>query len=253
MFYTAPGEPVPTSGWSFIGITGTLNSSSSGNITVEEPAATTAGDLQIVGLAYRGNAGFTAPAGAGWSLVDQNNLGNISTSASTAIASVAMFWRVRESSGGGNQVFTRTGGNICLTRMLAYRPASGTISLDTYSINTAGSNAATVTTAGISSSVANTLTVVCASGGDNVALSGSGVYATDPPNASGTTQVTTTGSIAAQTFRVRSADITSLGADTAYVLADAVKSSAGATGTISATIGGVSRSAIVAAIFKSIS
>lgn len=242
---------MPTSGWSFVGIAGNLATSASGNITVREPSTAAAGDLQIVGFAYRGNVGLTAPAGAGWSLVAENNLGNTSTTTSSSIASVAMFWRIRAGNT-GDQIFTRTGGDICLTRMLAYRPNSGTVSLDTYSINTAGSNNATVTTSAVTSSVVNTLIVVCAAGGDNVAISGTGVSATDPANASGTTAVTDTGNIGSNTFRIRSAGTTSFGSDTAYALVDAVKSNTGSTGTISATIGGVSRSAIIAAVFKSI-
>lgn len=239
------GAP-PTLTWEFIGVAGIV-SATSDNLVLVEKSGVLEGDLEVVCVPYRGNAPFVAASG--WTEAVQLSNGNTSTDPNTSIASVAIFWRIRGASA-GDLTFTRTGGDIARTKMLAYRPSMGTPSAIASGAVTAASNATSVTMPGLVTTAANALVVACLSGADNLTLVDPGIAAVDPLTSSGTTEYPSTETITPDAWKVRMTGNSALGADQTHVLADCVKSSIGSTGDVSGYLSAASRHAIAAAAFQ---
>jgi len=122
-------------------------------------------------------------------------------------------------------VFTRTGGDVALGRIVAYAPGSGeTAAFDAGSANTLGANSTTVTTTEITVANDNTLLVMAECLADNTTASRA--RATDPDEF---------------VWRERADSNTATGADTGLAVSDAFKLSSGATGTLTYTAGASSR------------
>jgi hypothetical protein len=219
---------------------GTIATVASGDLTLTEPAGIAAGDLMIACIAIRSTVGF---ANADWALVQSILEGD--TDATNGIASGEMWYVVRGASA-PSLVFTRTGGDVGHGRIVAYAGGSAT-PLDTGSSNTANSASTVVTTPTLTTAEADELLVAMAACGDNLTTSGF-VAATDPNNGSGATD-TTTAPTAGQWIE-RSDAGTGTGADTALAIADAVKATAGATGTFQALVSTAARHVLIVGAFK---
>jgi hypothetical protein len=221
---------------------GNLAAAASGNLALSEPAGIAAGDLMVACIGYRSNAAFTVPGD--WNLVaTQQSSGD--TDATNGIASGLMMWCIR----GGSPptlTFNRTAGDVAQGRILAYSGATAS-PFDAGTANTLGSASTTVTTGTITTAEANELIVAMVSAGDNLSSSAFDA-ATDPTTASGATDTTTAPT--AGTWIERADDGTGTGADHGLAIADAIRASAGATGTIQATVSASARHVMIAAAFK---
>jgi hypothetical protein len=223
---------------------GALATAASGDLTLIEPAGIAQGDLMVACIGYRDSAAFTLPSGGEWTLVaTQQSSGDID--ATFGIASGLMAWAVR-GAGAPNLVFTRTAGDIAQGRLLCYTGATAA-PFDVGTANTLASASATVTTATFTTAEANELIVAMTSAGDNLTATAFDA-ATDPTTASGATDTTTAPT--AGTWIERTDDGTNTGADNGLATADAIRATAGATGTIQATISGSARHVMIAAAFK---
>ena len=229
--------------WSIVAVGAVATPVASGNYTMTEPAGATDGDLLVACLSFRSNVAFGLPSG--WALVaTQQNSGDVDNT--NGIASGLMAYIVRGPSAPA-LTFTRTGGDLALGRIVAYRGNHATAPLDTGSSNTLAVANATATTATITTAEAEELIVAFCSPGDN--LTGSAFdAATDPTTASGATDTTTAPTNGTWIERADSGSVT--GADGACIIADAVRATAGATGTIQATISASARHVMVAGAFK---
>lgn len=230
--------------WEYIA-NGAFASSTSGNVTPTEPTGAAQGDLLVCVIAYRDTAAFTAPAG--WTIVQQQSSGNTDVDVTTSIASGLIAYIVRGASA-PSYTFTRTGGDIAIARVMAYRPVGGTITFDESNSATLGTAGTTVSMTGFTTNDADSLIVVGACGASNSNATAFDA-ATDPTTGSGAGNTTTTGTITAGTWRRRNATGSTNGADTNLSIADAVRATAGATGDIQYTAAASRRHAIVGAAF----
>ncbi len=243
--------PVETPRWELIGI-GAATAVASGNVSPAFPATTAAGtvtlakgDLLVAAIGFRSNVAFTAPSG--WTIHQQQNSGNTSTTTNASIGSGLIASARRGTSNPAN-TFTRTGGDVALSRIVAYRAVDcDGWSLDASSANTLAANSTTVTTTGLTTTGDLDLLIAAFCGADNTTASAFDA-ATDPTTASGATNTTTPPSRG--TWLERLDSNTTSGADTTLTMADAVRETAGDTGTIQCTAGNSSRHVLVAAAFK---
>lgn len=218
---------------------------SGGDLTLGEPAGIAQGDLLIACIAYRSNAAFSVPGTGGWSVVaTQQSSGDID--ATNGIASGLMAWCIRGASAPG-LTFTRTGGDVARGCLIAYSGGHASAPYDTGSANTLGAASVTVTTGTITTAEAGELIVAMMAGGDNYTTSAFDA-ATDPTTASGATDTTTAPTNG--TWIERSDSGSNTGADTSLAIADAIRATAGATGTIQCTTSGAGRSVMIAGAFK---
>lgn len=232
--------------WSFVGVSAVAEAAS-GNLTLTEPAGVASGDLLVAAISYRSNAAFTLPSG--WSLVaTQQSSGNTSTGQATSIGSGVMAYIVRGGSA-PDLTFTRTAGDVALGHIVAYRGGHAT-PYDTGSANTMPSNSLTVTTPSLTTAEADELLVAAGCIQNNFTASGF-LAATDPAISSGTTTNTSTPPTAGTWLR-RVTNVTTTGADVGIGIADAIKATAGATGTLQCTddTGTAGRPVLIVGAFK---
>jgi hypothetical protein len=223
---------------------GTIATVASGNLTLTEPAGIAQGDLMIADIAIRSTVGF---ANADWTLLESQLSGD--TDATNGIASGEM-WACRRGASAPSLVFTRTGGDVGHGLIRAYSGAAGTTLADCRDVetsNTLGAASATATTGTLTTAEDGELIVVMTAAGDNLSASAFDA-ATDPATASGATDTTTAPT--AGTWIERFDAGTNTGADTGLAIADAIRATAGATGTIQATISASARHVMIAAAFK---
>jgi hypothetical protein len=225
---------------------------SSGNLALTEPAGIASGDIMVACIAARDTAAFSLPS-ADWAwCVTQQSSGNTTTTVGSAIASGAMAW-CRRAGSAPALTFTRTGGDVGLGRIIAYSGglASGN-ALITGSAETAAANTGSPSTPALDTTGnANALLVAVFAGADNTTgTSLTLVAATDPTGVADDVADTTTAPSTTQWY-IRSDDVSNLGGDTALDIGDAVKGTAGSTGTITyGTVGASSRHVVMAAAFK---
>jgi len=234
-------------GWSAPLIGGAVTVAS-GNITVTEPSGAAEGDLIVVPISFRSNVAFALPSTGGWQLAaTQQSGGNTTANGTGSIGGGLIAYCIRGSSA-PSYTFTRTGGDVGIGRALAYRyDAPGTISLDTGSSNTLPTASTTVTTAGVTTTTAGSLIFAALFGARNVTATAFDA-ATDPTTASGATNMTSLPT--SGTWIERADSGTTTGADAALAVADAIRSSAGATGTVQVTASASARHAMAVAAFK---
>jgi hypothetical protein len=222
---------------------GAVATVASGNITLAEPAGIAQGDLMVACIGYRSNAAFTVPGD--WNLVaTQQSSGD--TDATNGIASGLMMWCVRGASA-PTLTFNRTAGDVAQGRIIAYSGGHASAPYDTGSSNTRTSGNVSAFTDTITTAEAGELIVAMVSAGDNLTTSGF-LAVTDPTTASGATDTTTAPT--AGTWIERADTGTGTGADHGLAIADAVKATAGATGTISATVSAAAQHVMIAGAFK---
>jgi hypothetical protein len=230
--------------WSIVNVR-VPNIAASGNMGLPDPigGGAIAGDLLIACIAYRSNAAFTVPGD--WNLVaTQQSSGD--TDNTNGIASGLMMWCICSGSS-PTLTINRTGGDIALGVILTYRGGHASTPYDTGSANTLAVASGTVTTAGFNTAEDGELIVAMTSAGDTLTVSAFDA-ATDPTTASGATDTTTAPTAGTWIERVDST--TGTGADLGLGIADAIRSAAGATGTIQATISASARHVMIAGAFK---
>jgi hypothetical protein len=158
-----------------------------------------------------------------------------------------MFYVVRGASP-PNLTVTRTAGDVAYAKVISYSGVNQASPYDTGSSATQGSAGATPTTATFNTAEANELIVAFVAYGDQYTVSAFDA-ATDPSTASGATDTTTVPT--AGTWIERFDANSNTGADTGIGIADAIRATAGATGTIQATVSSASgRNVMMAAAFK---
>lgn len=238
----AMAAPAEAASWAIVGVTNT-GAIGSGNVTLTEPAGAAAGDLLVAMIGYRDSAPFTLPSG--WALVAaQQSSGDLNTT--DGVGSAVMAYIVRGASA-PDLTFTRSGGNIAIGALGAYR-GNHASPYDTGSANTLAVSSFTATTGGITTSGSNELIVAMLGMADAGGAGASAFDATDPGAASGAVDTTTAPAVGAWTMRHTSHS--TVGADGGVAFADAVRATAGATGTIQSTYSLTGRHAMVAAAFK---
>jgi surface antigen len=223
---------------------GTVAEANGGALTLTEPTGTAQGDLQIACIAIRSTVGFT---NSDWTKIEGQLSGN-TVSTGAGIASGEMWYRIRGASAGTLQ-FSRTGGDVARGCIISYTGGKQDLAavLGNHSSNTLGSASTTATTGTISTTEADELIVAMVAAGDNYTNTAFDA-ATDPTTASGATD--TTNAPSAGTWRERVDSGTNTGADTGIGIADAMRATAGATGTIQSTVSGSARHVMIAAAFK---
>jgi hypothetical protein len=228
--------------WTLVAVGAASTSAVGGNLTITLPAGGQKGDLYVAVIAYRSTPAFTGPAG--WTIHQQQSLGNTSTTTNTSIGSGLIASIVRGDAAPGN-VFTRTAGDVALGRILIYRASNGRPVFMASSSSTAAANATALSTAAINVISKDTLIIAGFCGADNTTVS---IFdATDPATASAATDTTTPPT--AGNWYERADSNTATGADTALGIADGVKATTGSTGNIICTAGNSSRHVMVAAAF----
>ncbi len=222
---------------------GTSVIDATGNFDLVEPAGVAQGDLMVACIAMRGNAVVSL---SGWTAAaTQQNSGDTDTT--DGIASGAMFYVVRGSSA-PNLTVTRTGGDVAYAKIISYSGVSLTAPYDTGSAATQGSAGNTPTTATFNTALDNELIVAMVAYGDQYTVSAFDA-ATNPATASGATDTTTAPT--SNTWIERFDANSNTGADTGIGIADGIKATAGATGTIQATVSSASgRNVMMAAAFN---
>lgn len=213
--------------WSFIAAS-TPVSSASGNLVLTEPAGAAAGHLLTAVIAYRGATALTLPAG--WALVaTQQSAGNTTAFNTASTSSILMAYIVRGASA-PDLTFTRTGGSLAQGAVTAYSGGAAT-PYDTGNSDTLAVASTSVTLAGITTTEAGELIVIGGSGARSGTFSA--WAATDP---------------ASLTERVDANVATS--PSVGLGISDAVRTTAGATGTLRYTQSSSAQHAIVAGAFK---
>jgi hypothetical protein len=213
-----------------------------GNYTLTEPAGIAEGDLMVACFAIRGAIVFDLPSD--WARVAADQTSG-DADATNGIASGQMFWCVRGGSA-PTLTFTRVNGEVAMGRIIAYSGGHASAPHDTGSSNTLASASATATTGTISTAEAGELLVAMTACGDN--LTTSAFDATDPGTASGATDTTTAPTDG--TWLERADSGTGTGADTALAIADAIRATAGATGTVQSTVSASAQHVMFVGAFK---
>ena len=213
----------------------------SGNVALLEPATIAQGDLMVACIGARGNAAFTLPAL--WTIIGtQQTSGDTDTT--NGIASGVMAFIVRGASAPA-LTFTRTGGDVALGRIIAYSGGDAS-PFDVGSANTLAVASVTATTGSLTTAEDGELIVAMCAMGD--ALSSSAFDATDPGGSSSSTDTTTPPTDGV--WKERQDSFTNTGADLGLAIADAVRATAGATGTIQTTVTAAARHVMIAGAFK---
>lgn len=201
----------------------------SGNLTLPTLTLDAAGDLYVAFITIRGTAAFTLPAG--WTQIVQNNSGNTSTTPNASIAGGLLAYIVRGSSA-PSLTFTRTGGDAATGWVAAFRHSGGLPArFDVAGSTFLAANNTVVTVSSLTAAADDSLVVTGGFIPDN-AIDQNDITATDPSSWSSNGASTTQG------------------ADAAVYFSYADKATAGATGTITATMSATSRHGLAAAIFR---
>lgn len=217
---------VTGSPWTYVGTSASVTEVASGNITPTEPAGVASGDLLVACIAYRDSAAFTLPAD--WTLVaSQESSGNTTTN-NSAIGSGLMAYIVRGASA-PSFTFTRTGGNVALARVYAYRGVDQTTPYITGQSRTQPTAESNVSTNSLTTTSDDALVVFMVAGGQEGTVSNFRTE-TNLTIASSGTGSNSTAAPAPNMFQERSDDQTTTGADTLLAVADAVATIAGLTG-----------------------
>ena len=227
--------------WEIIAV-GTNTVQNGGNITLDEPAGTTAGDLIIACIAWKDTQVITKPS-AEWSLIQA--LDNGDTDAVGGVASGGMWYCIRGGSA-PSYVFTRTLGDVAMGQTVTYR--GNTPALDTSSIRQVGSDTLNIVGTTITTAEDGELLVAMVAHGD-ASLTVTFDSVTNPGTASTTTVAVTT-EPASNTWYERADTKSTTGADTGLFIADAIMTTAGATGAHSAVADASSNQVCIVAAFK---
>ena len=230
--------------WTFIGV-GAAGTATGTPLSLTEPAGVRDGDLLIACIASR-TTSLTSITNTGWTLVAEQKTNNIATD-TTAVASGAMFRRVREGTTDLTFTLPASGTSVAFGRIIAYRGVLQATPADISAASTTAVNTTAVSVTGLTTTQANDLIVAMCAGGRAAAWSAFDA-ATDPSVASGATNTSTPPT--AGTWIERADSSTTTGADTSLAIFDAIKASASATGNLTATASLAASHVVIAGAFR---
>jgi hypothetical protein len=247
------GSPVD---WTFVGVG--LISLTYGNPTPAIPSGTQEGDLLVSVLSVKPDPVINPPSG--WTLATTQNQGSVADVPGARVVGGALAWIVRGASDPPTQwgAKANVSGDLTAAYTLAYRPSQGSVQFVAASSATAPSNSGSVETESILTVGPDNLIVACLCGADDGTTANNGSFsaANDPSGSSASTRSTVPN---ASTQPTRGAWVnranfaTSLFSDLSITVADAVRQTAGGTGTITAAHSiSNARHAIVAAAFRAV-
>lgn len=230
--------------WQFIGVS-TSALCSSGNFTVAEPpgGVARAGDLLQVWVAYRDAPAFSAASG--WTKRREKGGNADLTHANTSAANLVVFEMIRGASAPA-LVFPRTGGSVAAGVMIVRRNANASPA-DTESDNLLVTQSTTSTCPSVTTAQNNELLtsgIGCGNGTGSVPKWHDWVAATDPNSASPNPGVLDT-TDPSGTWKLRAMAYNGTVPSVMLGVADAVKATAGATGTISAINAQTAKTAMI--------
>lgn len=205
----------------------------SGDVAFSEPAGTTSGDLLLAAISFRDSVDFTLPAS--WNLIGSQVSGNtfVNNSGGTSRASVTAAWIARGASA-PDLTFTRTGGDLAMGFIWALTGADTSSPVDGTPVVAVNGSSTTLSNTGITTAEDGSLIIsVAAIARNSATLPDAFDAATDPTTGSSGADTTDPDTTWKRFFQTRS----SSGADGAIGIADAVKTTAGATGNCTATSG----------------
>ena len=218
--------------WSIVGVSSVVETTTVGTYTLTEPAGCASGDLLVACIGYHANTTTSLTLPAGWTLVNEQKTANTSTN-TAAIACGQMAYIVRGGSAPALGWTTPTGISVALGRIVAYRGGATTSPLDANTAATTATAVTAVSVAGLTTTQDDDLIVALCAGGQDSTWSGFN-NVTTPIGASGATDTTTAPSSTAWIERADS--LTANGTDVSLAVFDAVRTSTGATGNLTATI-----------------
>lgn len=232
--------------WTLVGV-GTAATTTGTTVTPSLPAGTQTGDLLVAFVATRNSPTFTAPSG--WSIPSggSQSSGNTSTS-SPRISSGAVAWIVR----GGSAPATDWGLSVScrpIAQIFAYRPSAGVLGVIAASSVTAASDSTTTTTSSLTTDDEDCLVIagLCAADLDEIVSIDA---ATDP--ATETDSSITLTAPRRGVWKYRSGTLAhSSGNAVALHVGDALRETAGATGSISTVSQASNRHVLIAVAFRS--
>ena len=207
--------------------------------------------LEVLAMSWRGSVAPTVDA-IYWTLAVQSNTGNTTNNGAGSTPSGAIY--VRESAAdasapsSGQRTISKISGSSRAQCKIAVWETDDEMELDVASASVSGSSATSATHAGLTTSEADELLIAVPIGARNVTLT-SFVAATGVTTASGATDTVTPPSADAWTERFEHANATN--PTQSLSLVDAIKTTAGSTGTMTAQFSaGAARHAILAAAFR---
>lgn len=229
--------------WQLVGVAVSAVNAS-GNYTLTLPSGSQSGDVVVAAIAMRSNVGFTVPAG--WTQANQDTGGNTTNGTTASDTSSLQAYIIRGGSA-PSMVFTRTGGSRALGVVAVYRytDQSAPPTFDTSVLTPLGAAATAISGTGLTTGAAGELIVGAVFGARNITVSN--FRATNPATGSGSTDTTSNPADGAWTERADGLNATS--PTVGISLFDAVRTSAGATGSLLATASASALHAIGAMAF----
>lgn len=232
--------------WGFVAV-GTNIISSTTTFNLAEPAGVRAGDLIIACISYRNasTTSVTLPAG-GWQLIDEQKTNNVTANNASGVASGCMAYIIRGDSAPSYAFTLPAAISVGMGQVVAYR-GGVLLPLDTHASTTMGAAGTAISGTGLTTSGANELVVAITCGGRNITTTTHDA-ATDPGTDSGSNTDQTAAPIVG-TWQERADTGTNIGADTGLSISDAIRGTAGATGSITATASASAQHVVIVASF----
>jgi hypothetical protein len=218
--------------WTFVGVSTSVETTATGH-TLTLPAGVAQGDLLVAIISSRIASTTSITLPSGWTLVAESKTNNVVAALTTSEASGMMAYCIHGSVA-PSLVFTHpTAPSVAVGRIVAYRGGDPTRPFDV-GIGAKTATAITaISTTGLTTTAADDLIVKGVCSGRASAFSVHDA-ATNPATDSGANSVQTAAPIAG-TWQERQDASTTTGADTALAIADAIRSTAGATGALTCT------------------
>jgi len=227
--------------WAFVGVSNVVEVSTTAHALVTTGiTGLAAGDLLVACISSRIASTTSVTLPSGWTLVGEQKNNNVLTT-SSALPSGLMAYCIRGASDPALTFTHPTAPAPAIGRIVAYRGGGGPDAQTSFTTATA---ITAVSGAGLTTTQADDLVIAMAAGGQEAAWSS--FSATSPSGASGATSTATP-----TTAWLERADTnTTTGNDTSLAIFDAIKTTAGATGNLTATASVSAGHVVVAGAFK---
>lgn len=232
--------------WQFVAVSAVTEVTTT-SMTLTEPTGAAQGDLLVAVISSRTTATTSITLPAGWALVDEQKNNSTATTTS-ALASGMMAYIIRGSSAPSYAFTLPAGISVALGRVIAYRNAAQSSTKDANTSFTTATNTTAVSGTGLTTTQDDDLIVAAACGGQEASWTNFAA-ATDPTISSGTGSGSTAHP-SAGVWQERADSNTTTGADTSLAIFDAVKTTTGATGNLTATASQGAGHVVVAGAFK---
>jgi hypothetical protein len=237
--------------WELVGVSNQVEVTGTSHALVTTGiSGLTTGDLLVACISSRiaSTTAMTLPSGGEWTLV-QDELNNNTATNTSATPSATMAYCIRGASD-PNLTFTHpTAPSVAIGRIIAYRGALATGTLDTQTNFTTATNVTAISGTGLTTSQDDDLIVALRAGGQESTLS-TGISAATDPTTTAVGNPNTVSDPALNVWLNRAEAVTTTGADTALNIYDVVKTAAGATGNLTATASAASAHVVIAGAFK---